>query len=693
MTELARLQERLTQLRQAPNSAVSYKVFSAPSEHDYEVLRSLYAVKRDATTLGSRDSEQAFFSAYVETVSTLRETVLPATCKAYKINNGDICGAGLHGDTNDNIRHCGKHSARSAWVRGPLLFATGVTTPPLTTAPGGQCLDCGGVLGREPYGQCLVCERGFHLACLAEKLDPAQIFELDPYVFCVRCFTEAYDEVTAIRVLDPPRRVLILDSEEAWGDSENQDVFLNHALPALSAQHTIQVLDKPYAPPTPGGVTPFSAARARQAMVLATPPAGAREEVEAGMQTPGEVERGPPLELPAPLGVGRGGQQPVAEHQAAALMSAAREHPATADLREAVEQLQRQIQQLQDGGGEGLPNTPTGFLPQVDPTGADLGYKSGEIGAPNHRLLVESVLYLGVGATTKPQKREMLALINAENITDKQGCGFWPESGAESSQVVIGGEVLEVKKQSKGVPDQLVVQHYLAKLITRWLSIRSCGRDVFAPDHPEVFFFTQSASLILARLEFLKEMLYHLTNSGYSWPGVWRYLLLVWEGHMRPFGWLHKIRFDQSLMDAYRSPVPQLAMAQLASTSVLAPELLRSEAAAAAALQIERALPAESSSESTAKTPRTGPRPGEKCSLCSSSQHTYRSPDFVCVGPITRACPAMLTDGKVCGERHAHSGPLKTPCRGGLEQAGRQRPRGGDAGSRGAGTSGTARAP
>ena len=303
------------------------------------------------------------------------------------------------------------------------------------------------------------------------------------------------------------------------------------------------------------------------------------------------------------------------------------------------------------------------------------------------------MLYLGVGASTKPQKRELVALINTENITDKQGCGFWPESGAESSQVVIGGEVLEVKKQSKGVPDQLVVQHYLAKLITRWLSIRSCGRDVYAPDHPECFFFTQTASLILARLEFLKEMLYHLTNSGYSWPGVWRYLLLVWEGHMRPFGWLHRIRFDQSLMDAYRSPVPQLAMAQLASTSVLAPELLRSEAAAAAALQIERVLPAESSSESSAKSQRVGPRPGEKCSLCSSPHHTYRSPDFVCAGPITRSCPALLTDGKVCGERHAHSGPLKSPCRGGLEQAGRQRPRGGDSGNRGAGTSGTARAP
>ena len=153
-------------------------------------------------------------------------------------------------------------------------------------------------------------------------------------------------------------------------------------------------------------------------------------------------------------------------------------------------------------------------------------------------------------------------MINTESVTDKQGCGYWPESGVETSQVVIGGEVLEVKKQSKGVPEQLVVQHYLAKLITRWLSIRSCKLDVYASDHPESFFYIQSANLILARLEFLKEMLYHLTNSGYSWPGVWRYLLLVWEGYMRPFGWLHKIRFDQTLIDAYHSPVPQLAMPQ-----------------------------------------------------------------------------------------------------------------------------------
>eukprot|EP00959_Pyramimonas_sp_CCMP1952_P236319 4938604-Pyramimonas_sp.AAC.1 len=77
-------------------------------------------------------------------------------------------------------------------------------------------------------------------------------------------------------------------------------------------------------------------------------------------------------------------------------------------------------------------------------------------------------------------------------------------------------------------------------------------------------------------------------------------------------------------------------MAQLASTWNLAPELLRSEAAAATALQVERALPAEATpGGATGKAQRVGPRPGEKCSLCSSPDHTYRSPDYACTGPIT----------------------------------------------------------
>eukprot|EP00976_Prorocentrum_cordatum_P026894 546455-Prorocentrum_minimum.AAC.1 len=83
----------------------------------------------------------------METVSSLRETVLASNCKAHKISDGAICGAGLNGDTYDNIRHCGTHKARSPWVRAPLLFASNVSTPPLTSAPGGICLDCVGPIG------------------------------------------------------------------------------------------------------------------------------------------------------------------------------------------------------------------------------------------------------------------------------------------------------------------------------------------------------------------------------------------------------------------------------------------------------------------------------------------------------------------------------------------------------------------
>eukprot|EP00959_Pyramimonas_sp_CCMP1952_P465605 9488595-Pyramimonas_sp.AAC.1 len=145
---------------------------------------------------------------------------------------------------HENIRHCGTHKARSTWIKAPLLHSAGITTPPMTTAPGGICLDCAKPLLRDPYGQCLVCERGVHLAYLAEKLDPALLYEEDPYIACARCFTEAFDEVTAFRFLDPHRQVLMLDTEEAWGSSTNQDVFHDYVLPVIATQPEVHRLDR-----------------------------------------------------------------------------------------------------------------------------------------------------------------------------------------------------------------------------------------------------------------------------------------------------------------------------------------------------------------------------------------------------------------------------------------------------------------
>eukprot|EP00959_Pyramimonas_sp_CCMP1952_P127104 2658504-Pyramimonas_sp.AAC.1 len=85
-------------------------------------------------------------------------------------------------------------------------------------------------------------------------------------------------------------------------------------------------------------------------MAVVPTPAAVRSGVAVQMQTPGAVGLEPEQEMPVPLGTGRGGRLPVAKDQAADLMSVAREDPATADLRQAVEQLQLQLQQLRDGG-------------------------------------------------------------------------------------------------------------------------------------------------------------------------------------------------------------------------------------------------------------------------------------------------------------------------------------------------------
>ena len=118
------------------------------------------------------------------------------------------------------------------------------------------------------------------------------------------------------------------------GKQQPRRVLQSRVAPTVAAQPEVQHLDKPFAPPTPGGLTPFSAARTRQALAVAPTPVAVREEVEVQLQTPGAAGPGPEQELPVPLlGTGQGGRLPVAEDQAAALMSTAREDPATADLR------------------------------------------------------------------------------------------------------------------------------------------------------------------------------------------------------------------------------------------------------------------------------------------------------------------------------------------------------------------------
>ena len=568
-----------------------------------------------------------------------------------------------------NLRRCRAHLPQSPWLRVLALSVAREVRPQAVTPVGPDCLWCGEVL-RRAEGHCFTCQRGIHYDCLASGLDPQGEQDPDPMVFCARCATEAYDELLAYRALDPAAPAIVVDRPLVWDDLSNQDVYTAYARPSFRQQENTWVLAGPFTPPLPQGSTPLSAARARRAQPEPPTPLGA----PTAPQPPPRTEETPTAEVRSALLPATAPQEAAGPAQQQAQMAEIG-RMANALPGEQAEQLLQLLQQMQQRV-QRLEQTPASsagakatyqHLPQVDPTGADMGYKAGELGAPNHLQVAENVLYLGVGATTKAQRREMVSLIGVESIEEKRGCAYWPESAGARSQVEIGGQVVEVKKRGAGVPDRTTVQVYLGKLSARWTALRDCNRDVFGNSSPNQFYFKSSANLILARIEYLRETLHHLYDSGYSWPGIWRYLLLVWEGKMRTSGWAHDMPLDRQLLSAFHLPQnAQLAMAQLASSTVLTAELFRSEAAADAAA----AAGGTGATESTPRShlpQRAVTKAGEKCALCGSCEHSYRSPDYACSQPITTACPLMLSDAALCGLQHAHSGPRRTACRGGLE--------------------------
>ena len=305
----------------------------------------------------------------------------------------------------------------------------------------------------------------------------------------------------------------------------------------------------------------------------------------------------------------------------------------------ALERRLREIEQQRASGGTGaIP------MPQPDPTGAEQGIKPDDPGSASHPQAVQLWPYLGLGASTKGLKLLVVSFIGVESIVEFRGSAFWPEAAGQRTQLTIGKETLTVKAHQSNIPTQAVLHRYLGLSTNHWLGILNCGKGVYAATHPDQDFYVNSATLLLARLEYLKETVHYLEVSGYSWSGSWRYLILLWERRMRNLGYLHNLPFDRDLLSCYRSPMRQLAVAQLASTTILLPELLRSEAAAAAAAEQE--APAQRFSlgappVAAARKPAHGAM-GDVCALCGASGHTYRAPDYACTAAVQNPLPHAL---------------------------------------------------
>ena len=283
------LMEQLRAFAMPEDQAQVYTDFSELSFTQIERLEAMYALDKQARQLErtTREEDNQWQELFFEVAATLRQA-LRQRCGGRVIGSGAICGAKLNDEVNDNARRCRQHIARSPWMRAPALSAQGQCVPAPTQPPGGTCLWCEELLGRDPRAQCLICERGIHLECLASALDPALEIQGDPMVYCALCYTEVYDEVLAYRALAPDQVSLVINRESVWDDGENMDVYLTRVVPAVATQARVRVLATEYSPPTPTpvGHTPLSAARARAAARTTPGPEPASAERSERVQYP-----------------------------------------------------------------------------------------------------------------------------------------------------------------------------------------------------------------------------------------------------------------------------------------------------------------------------------------------------------------------------------------------------------------------
>lgn len=276
--------------------------------------------------------------------------------------------------------------------------------------------------------------------------------------------------------------------------------------------------------------------------------------------------------------------------------------------------------------------------------------------------------FLGMRAADKAERSRMKRLINAERVDLQTECSDCAESKDTSSTFSLGDEEMQIKasRAKKGTPTQANVHYYWTQSQEDLLRLRDCGQEVYAREHPDYGRFQYLCTGVLARLEVLEEIMRFLLQQGYGWELVWRYLCLFANHtfYNVPLG--VKAEFDRVLVAAYVANPRRQRIAALASAS-FNPVYMQA-AQRLMSTPVQAALSASQSGGSNGSRGRGGsPKRGPSingCPLCLSPDHAYsKTKGYGHVGDITVACGRMCTDGRVCGLRHAFTGPLASDCR------------------------------
>ena len=517
----------------------------------------------------------------------------------------------------------------------------------------------------EKVHACEVCGGALHAQCIADHFAGVGVSETNPCAFlCHACVILRLNEVyLAAAVLErrPGMQVCVVEGHPELLDRRTRPYYRAFGEGAMRSRFVVCQEREVTPRPSPFGLRATPARQGPSSAVGArggTPPGRAPPSPRAGR---GE-SRGLVSELE---GLTMGAK---ADAGSAALGAA--DGLTRADL----ETFVRDFLATHSRGGPGAQDplslalgTKSGSVGRVNPTGLKDGYKPGAAGAPNTKEAFRLANYLGMRAESKQQKATMVRLAGAERLDMVVRYRDCPEEEGLLATVMLGELEVKLNKSQKGIPEKLVVMRYLADLRKEWDAYRVCGSDVYARGHAEYGYFTAMAGLLVVRIHFLEvTALYLATEVGLEWGVVWRYLALFVDAAYYPVALEVCSQLDRRLYEILcAGEGREMRLTALAGESVQMLLLDRARELAGAVT-----APAQKAVQRASAVASTGGEKGSKgaCSLCRSTGHQYKTgnhghPEHVA---ITTECPAILSDDRRCGKKHAFSGPLQTPCRGGL---------------------------
>ena len=322
-------------------------------------------------------------------------------------------------------------------------------------------------------------------------------------------------------------------------------------------------------------------------------------------------------------------------------------------------------------------------------TGSIDGWEARQGSSARNPQFARKMDYLGLLTTPQPYQNRNMRLSNGLR-TDLAGKhSYLPGKMPQDNRFAIDYTTHSMIGTSAGKPYGYATRSVVAERVRAELQelgqIQASQLYEYHPEHPDFPFFNQQIRLVMGRFMFLEAIMAWMEDERpqLPWITTWSVLVLIVDDfHRTPTGALTP-RDTQLLSVLDLDP-----MSQRAFLHVLAPQCI-SEAHISQAhyhtltVQSHLDLPPAPSMHgppypqtSLPKAPKDqNPSPaspaagGAKgytgCVLCSATDHQYSEGhyDHPTSAPITSVCKKKLEDGKICGLKHARTGPLATACR------------------------------